>query len=173
MSVALASFGTSFESRNDLSSHLYCFAQNTDTFSYKNDDLNRDRGLNRDREKAILINTINIVAKWKDNWDNHGSDAPKPHSIDNAKNWLQRILTIAHDYNMPWLTPSISTDEYGNVVCEWWNLNRKLTLDFTEIAVDYTKITNTDTTPDFEMNSFSSLSNTEQYTILSWLFVER
>ncbi len=111
------------------------------------------------------------LASFRDNWDGHGSLAPKESSIKSADLWLKYFLNEMDFKNNPkWENPSISSDEEGYIVFEWWKGDRKLTLDFDELEVMYT-ITNIPFVKGaFEMGSFSSASKDFQRKLLNWIF---
>jgi hypothetical protein len=77
------------------------------------------------------------VAKLKDNWDGHGSSRPDAFSVWNARQFLEDVYrqtivataTQTQEQVTPsWQAPHISASEDGEIVFEWWNGSRKLTI---------------------------------------------
>lgn len=87
-----------------------------------------------------LKQNINQLRAWKDNWDSFGSAKPKTVCINNAEKWLEELLRLAKEHSLEWIEPLISGDENGNVVLEWWNNSKKLTLDIEPLMAEYTQI---------------------------------
>ncbi len=174
--VAVQSSVTPFQQRNDSQSKLYYFPHNTKMTSSSAETPYEDSLYSNEKAAVArnweeLMDALNAVSVWPQNWDSHGSDAPQWKSVKNAKIWLLKIFELVCFYNLCWCLPAISADEYGNIVCEWWKDNKKLTLDFYESEVEYTKISNIDSNPEFEIEIFSNLPVSGQYTLAKWIFV--
>jgi hypothetical protein len=171
MSTAIAScWGV-----NEQASNLSYFPKKTNTAASPTNSeivLLSGRELLLTHNSDVMVKMFDVISNWKPNWDGHGSEAPNLVSIKNARAWMQKTFEVVAAYNLFWQPPLISTDESGYIVCEWWNGNKKFTLDFEEDCVEYTKISNIDTNPDFEMGTFSELDEVSRYDLIEWIFLK-
>lgn len=84
--------------------------------------------------KEPLIEAINRrldqLSAYQQGWDGQGSDAPSAEALANARQFLQEAFRSAlrHSVSSEWQRPHITANEDGQIVFEWWNGNRKLTL---------------------------------------------
>lgn len=124
-------------------------------------------GLLDEKIKSIEI-MINKLKTRQENWDFRGSLKPQEKSISVSKNLLIDIFTIADNEKYDLTLPLISSDEYGDIISEWWMGDKKLTLDFTSNEINCTKIDNIDGTPQFDV---SSLSKKDIRPVLDWFFL--
>jgi hypothetical protein len=70
---------------------------------------------------------IDQIAALPSNWDGHGSASPDPFAIERARQLIEEAFqeTAA---TIGWQAPYISPSEDGEIVFEWWNGGRKLTI---------------------------------------------
>lgn len=70
---------------------------------------------------------IDRVAALPDDWDGNGSVRPNEHAVERARQLLEDAF---HDSiaTLGWQSPYISASEDGEIVFEWWNGARKLTI---------------------------------------------
>ena len=80
---------------------------------------------------------LDALGQFNDNWDGQGSVAPDAEAIGKARAFLEDVFfqTLAEAAYEPedresagWQRPHISASEEGEVVLEWWNGDRKLTV---------------------------------------------
>lgn len=131
----------------------------------------------KSRRKDFLMEQLESLGKkiedlsqWEDNWDGHGSKKPKVSSLRKAIRFLTRIFNLSYYQGLLLSQPSISTDEEGDIVCEWWSGTKKLTVDISMNSTEYTKITDLDQIPKFEMGEIdNSYQEKEIYSLSIWL----
>ena len=76
-----------------------------------------------------LHDQLGHIAILPDNWDGHRSARPHPSSVEAARQFIEDLyLQIQGLETAAWQTPHISASEDGEIVFEWWNGNRKLTI---------------------------------------------
>ena len=70
---------------------------------------------------------IDRLAALPEDWDGHGSAKPNEHAVEKARQFLEDAFrdTTA---TVGWQSPYISASEDGEIVIEWWNGVRKLTI---------------------------------------------
>lgn len=71
------------------------------------------------------------------NWDGRGSAAAKHASVDHAAAVLDTHMYQVLEADLAWLSPHVELNEDGDVVIEWWNGSKKLTLYVGETATEY------------------------------------
>lgn len=81
----------------------------------------------KDPQLAASHMQIDRVAVLSENWDGHGSARPNEHAVEKARQTLEDAF---HDTTttVGWQSPYISSSEDGEVIFEWWNGVRKLTI---------------------------------------------
>lgn len=91
------------------------------------------------REPALfaLHEQLDRIALLPDNWDGHGSARPDPLAVEHARQFLedtyhQSVVALGQQTQeriaASWQSPHISASEEGEIVFEWWNGTRKLTI---------------------------------------------
>jgi hypothetical protein len=70
---------------------------------------------------------IDALAAMPSNWDGHGSAKPNGHAVERARQLLEDAFRDTIN-TVGWQTPYISASEDGEIVFEWWNGARKLTI---------------------------------------------
>jgi hypothetical protein len=70
---------------------------------------------------------IDRVAALTKNWDGHGSARPNEHATERARQLLEDAFRES-TATVGWQSPYISASEDGEIVFEWWNGIRKLTI---------------------------------------------
>ena len=69
---------------------------------------------------------IDRLAALPEDWDGHGSAKPNEHAVERARQFLEDAFRTTA--TVGWQTPYISASEDGEIVLEWWNGVRKLTI---------------------------------------------
>lgn len=80
------------------------------------------------REPRLLPSHLQIdsLSSLPHNWDGHGSVKPDAHSVERARQLLEEAFR--NSQAVGWQSPYISASENGEIVLEWWNGVRKLTI---------------------------------------------
>ena len=83
--------------------------------------------LAREPRLLSLHEQLDRIASLPDNWDRRHSARPSQAAVENAR----QMLEDAYRQTAPawvWQGPSLSVSEDGEIVMEWWNGIRKLTI---------------------------------------------
>ncbi len=102
---------------------------------------------------ADLVNALEEIDALKDlpaGWNGYGAAAPNPTAVRKAKSLLEHICEDAIATSGTWFAPSIIADAFGNVVFEWWEDGRKLTVYVTPTVAEYVKVWGPDMFSDME-----------------------
>jgi hypothetical protein len=78
--------------------------------------------------RGRVTNRIWKLGTRQANWDGHGSLAPNLSSIPRAAVLVEVLIEVLAHQNLEWTDPHVGLDENGDVVLEWWNGDRKLTI---------------------------------------------
>jgi hypothetical protein len=70
---------------------------------------------------------IDQLASLPEDWDGHGSVKPNEHAVEIARQFLEDAFGNT-SATVVWQSPYISASEDGEIVFEWWNGVRKLTI---------------------------------------------
>jgi hypothetical protein len=70
---------------------------------------------------------IDQLASLPEDWDGHGSVKPNEHAVEIARRFLEDAFGNT-SATVVWQSPYISASEDGEIVFEWWNGVRKLTI---------------------------------------------
>lgn len=81
----------------------------------------------RDPRLSQLHGVLDRLAVLTNNWDGHGSPRPSAASLERARQFLEDAFRVTTE-TTGWQTPHISASEEGEIVFEWWNGMRKLTI---------------------------------------------
>lgn len=89
---------------------------------------------------TMLIDKINILKTWSA--DSFDCLAPDYDAIRNAKSWITRFYFQVASEN--WSTPNVTSGPAGEVVFEWWNGSKKITIYVSSQKVEYVQVWGTD-----------------------------
>lgn len=85
-------------------------------------------------EVAALI--ANVAAR-QENWDGYGSAEPNENAVMRSVGVISSFYTEAIQRRTGWITPFVGLNERGDVVFEWWNDHKKLSLYVGPDTTDY------------------------------------
>lgn len=114
--------------------------------------------------QSSIILRLSAIKNWKINWDGFNSSKPKVQSIKTAQLFLLKLSDTLFEYNVLMQKPIINADEEGNIICEWWEENHKLTVEIDGEIINITKI-NISKTP---IKIENSLLQNDFANILLW-----
>ncbi|MBI3527635.1 MAG: hypothetical protein HY067_06670 [Betaproteobacteria bacterium] len=77
------------------------------------------------------------MASRNANWDGYGSAAHNENSIASAVEAIEELFDQTKIANFGWVDPHVGLNERGDVVFEWWNYHKKLTLYFSPETIEY------------------------------------
>jgi hypothetical protein len=87
-----------------------------------------------------LDRRLSELSEYEEGWDGNESAAPSDDAIANARAFLQEAFRSAIADPMvsaDWRKPHITANEDGDIVFEWWNGDRKLTLYFEPASASF------------------------------------
>ena len=116
--------------------------------------------------KLEISEQFDTLAQREDDWDGHGSPKPTDLTLAHAKVVMNALLDAVISAGHRCDTPSISSDEDGDVTVAWYEGERQLHLQIGEHAAEFFKVwgTNIDTEMDVDF-----LKPDNYLTLLEWL----
>lgn len=98
---------------------------------------------------ADIATRLTDLLAWPEEWDGHRM-APSREAVKYAFSWIKRLYLEVSRENDKWLDPLIVADAFGNVVFEWWEGHKKLTVYVTPTGAEYVKVWGPDIFSDME-----------------------
>lgn len=93
--------------------------------------------------KEVLTETLTKLRNllvWKDGWNGYDAVAPDPVAVSHAEDWIVELFLEVANLGLPWIQPNVVADADGNVVFEWWNDKKKLTVYIEENNAEYVQV---------------------------------
>lgn len=115
-----------------------------------------------------VIQKIRSLKSWGENWDGAGAAAINQISIASAVALIRNLYVVARQIDIEWLEPNVTASPHGEVVLEWWNYTKKLTVYVNEDQLDFIKVWGPDI--DHEMED-GQVSEENSKHLLAWLEV--
>jgi hypothetical protein len=96
------------------------------------------------------IKELRDMMDWPEDWNGHGAAKPSTHAILKARRWLVQMRTDAISTERPWRKPHVVPDQDGDIVFEWSNGMRTLSVYVSSDAVEYLKVWGADVRSEME-----------------------
>lgn len=96
-----------------------------------------------------IAETIDLLA-WPEGWNGYNAEAPSQVAVEHALAWIRSMYEDTLMVDKAWIPPHVIADAHGNVVFEWWEAGKKLTVYVSPDAVEYVKVWGPDMFSDME-----------------------
>ena len=100
-------------------------------------------------------------------WNGYDALAPDREAIAFAETWLVGLYQQVTAHGAPWLAPHVTSSAEGEIVFEWWNDPRKLTVYCTTEDANYVKVWGPDMVTQMEDGDATSPAARQQ--LWMWL----
>ena len=90
------------------------------------------------------------LSSWPEGWNGYDAAAPSPEAIRHALSWIEDLYEDTLTLDRRWIAPHVVADADGNVVLEWWEGRKKLTIYVHPDTVEYIKVWGPDIFSDME-----------------------
>ncbi|GER86534.1 hypothetical protein KDW_06960 [Dictyobacter vulcani] len=99
----------------------------------------------------------------------HNYDALPPtwDSVAHAHSWIQQLLWDIMSLRKEWIKPNVTASEDGEVVFEWWNKEKKLTIYIDDRHAEYIKVWGININSEMSDGSADSISTCQSL----WLWL--
>jgi hypothetical protein len=87
-----------------------------------------------------LVKTIGSIIDlltWPEGWNGNDVAAPNPNTVGRALPWIKNMYEDALAVEEEWHVPHVTADEDGDVMFEWWNNGKGLTIYVSEESASY------------------------------------
>lgn len=74
---------------------------------------------------------------WPEGWNGYDVAAPNPNAVRHALSWIGYMYKDALTTGNEWREPHVTADEDGDVMFEWWNGEKGLTVYVSEEGASY------------------------------------
>lgn len=115
-----------------------------------------------------VTNRIGML-KWRvANWDGYGSAKPNSLAVDSARNVIREFFRGAALTQYGWSDPYVGANESGDVVLEWWQGNRKVTVYVAPTEMTYVLVWGDNMETEMDEGTIG-ISRDDFMRIWSWL----
>lgn len=90
------------------------------------------------------------LSSWPEGWNGYDAAAPNPDAVRHAFSWIEDLYEDISTTKRGWISPHVVADADGNVVLEWWEGRKKLTIYVHPETVEYIKVWGPDIFSDME-----------------------
>jgi hypothetical protein len=94
-----------------------------------------------------------LVGNLEKDYESLYSNSPK--TIKTAEKLIEKVNSIALKNNWWWHAPLLNISVDNEIVLEWWNLGKKITIYVKEEVIDYIKVWGADIENEMEDGSIS------------------
>lgn len=129
--------------------------------------LNFDTPISRAEER------LEAIRFWGEGWNGHDVAAPNSVAIDHALVWLKKAYESIWEMSKSeksrgWVEPHITASEDGDVLFEWWNSDKGLSIYISEIEVSYIKDWGVNIQDEMEDGTLSTPEDIRE--LWAWMF---
>ncbi len=127
----------------------------------------------RNKQATLLARTLGSIVALRrlgENWNGHDAAAPMPTALLKAVSWTQMMSDEVWNRGWVWHEPHISASEEGEVVLEWWQAPKSLTVYVSPEGMDY--IQDNGMGGPAEMGDGSANTTNERLAMWQWMFGE-
>jgi hypothetical protein len=130
----------------------------------------RVRRLEQERRLAGLADTLARIRALKQrpaNWDGYHALAPDRRAIVYARAWIGELYRDASSTGHPWRAPHVTSSAEGEVVFEWWNGSKKVTVYISADEATAVRVWGADITAEMDEGDASTATSRRQ--LWTWL----
>src|SRR5207244_11669379 len=130
----------------------------------------RQQDLERAQRQASLLATllrIRLLQHREEGWNGYDALPPEPEAVVYAMAWLRELFREVESAGLPWLQPHVTSSAEGEVVLQWWNDPKRLTVYLS--APEATFIKSWGSNIETEMEDGSAASAKSRLRLWEWL----
>jgi hypothetical protein len=110
---------------------------------------------------------LDALLSWREGWNGYDAVAPKREAIDHASVWIGFLYEDVLTTEKRWIAPNVVADADGNVVFEWWEGQKKLTIYIHPETVEYVKVWGPDILSEMENGEVEGIE--DRRMLWNWL----
>jgi hypothetical protein len=121
------------------------------------------------RRASLLVTVLRVRAlrHRPEGWNGYDALPPDPAAMVYAEAWLRELYREVETAGIPWLQPHVTSSAEGEVVLEWWNDPKKLTLYFSASEAGFVRSWGPDI--ESEMDDGDAAAATRRQQLWNWL----
>ncbi len=96
------------------------------------------------------LNKIINLLTLPDGWNGYDACAPQLDAVEYACRWISFFHKEVISSGRKWLSPNVTASDEGEVVFEWWQSTKKLTVYVSNQNAEYLKVWGPDINTDME-----------------------
>jgi hypothetical protein len=113
------------------------------------------------------LNRVRALRRREAGWNGYDALPPDPKAIVYADSWIREMYRDALSTGQPWVEPHVTSSAEGEVVFEWWNGRKKLTVYLSGEEASYVKVWGPDIVADMEEGDAAPATPRKQ--LWTWL----
>jgi hypothetical protein len=121
----------------------------------------------RRMELEPILRRVQALGNREADWNGYGALPPEPQAVTFAESWLAALYQQVEERGALWLAPHVTSSAEGEVVFEWWNDPKKLTVYCTAEDASYLKSWGPDMITEMQEGDAATPEAREQ--LWSWL----
>jgi hypothetical protein len=110
---------------------------------------------------------LGALSSWREGWNGYDAAPPNREALYRVSLWIEELHEDALTTGRGWRDPHVVADAHGNVVLEWWEGRKKLTIYIHPKAVEYVKVWGPDIFSDMEDGEVGGIK--DRRALWSWL----
>ncbi len=83
---------------------------------------------------------LDALLSWREGWNGYDAAVPNHEAIGHAFVWIEGLYEDTLTTGIRWMAPNVVADAHGNVVFEWWEGQKRLTIYIHPETVEYVKV---------------------------------
>lgn len=91
------------------------------------------------RQIFETVHKVIELQTWGEGWDGYDAAALNHNALARALRWIRDMHYDALTTGEEWSAPHVALDEDGDIMFEWWNEDKALTIYVSEDEVSYIK----------------------------------
>lgn len=112
-------------------------------------------------ENVLLTNSkskLRQIAQLPEDWDGESAARPDMRALSSATYSLELLVSGSRRVGLAWIEPLITATPDGDVVMEWWKMDRKLSLYFSASGAEFIRILDRAPNPEMEDGKVADLA---------------
>lgn len=86
---------------------------------------------------AKTTDDLDALRELPEDWNGYDVEAPNPYAIERARMWIRQMHEDVEAIGRRWHNPHVAPAEEGDVMFEWWNGDKALTVYVSGDDVNY------------------------------------
>jgi predicted DNA-binding ribbon-helix-helix protein len=125
------------------------------------------RQVNTPSAISVAVAQIQALRTREEGWNGYDALPVDPHGITSAEAWLRALHQEALTAGAAWIEPHVTSSAEGEVVLQWWNDPKRLTVYFSAAEATFIKSWGPDIETEMEDGDTASAASRDR--LWEWL----